>query len=339
MNVREVIHLERRSMMELADLTVFRIVAETGGVTRAARRLHRVQSNVTARIKKLEAELGVALFVRGRRGMSLTPEGHRLLGYADRLLGLADEARADLSAEPPRGRLRIGAMESTAAVHLPRLLSALHAAYPALDVELITATSGALFAQVRGGDLSAAFVAGDVTAPGIAADPAFVEELAIVTHGSARRAPTAEELRTRTLVAFGDGCAYRSCIEAWLQERQVRPPRVFEVGSYHTMLACIAANMGYAVVPRSVLGVSGARPSVRAHPLGPRPWRVTTWLARRAGDRSRAVMALRELVLASATSKIRRRLTAPAAPPRARARGPRPSGRRPARAPPRTTGR
>src|SRR5205823_7447507 len=109
--------------LELSDLAMFKTVAEAGGVTRAAHRLHRVQSNVTARVKRLESHLGVHLFVRARRGMSLTPEGRRLLDYADRLLALAEEARAELSEQPPRGRLRIGAMESTAAVHLPRLLS------------------------------------------------------------------------------------------------------------------------------------------------------------------------------------------------------------------------
>ena len=285
--------------MELADLALFRTVVQAGGVTRAARRVHRVQSNVTARIKKLESELGVALFVRGRRGMAPTPEGRRLLGYADRLLGLAEEAQADLGAHQPRGHLRIGALESTAAVYLPRLLSALHGAHPGLEVELVTGTSGALLAQVRAGELSAAFVAGDAAGTGIAADAAFVEELVIVTPGALRRAPTADELRARTLIAFGAGCAYRSCIEGWLAARQVRPPRVFEVGSYHAMLACIAANMGYGVMPRSVLRLSRAQGSVRAHAVGSRPWRVTTWLVRRANDGSRAVQALRELVLAT----------------------------------------
>src|SRR5207249_11391368 len=134
--------------------------------------------------------------------MSPTPEGRRLLDYTERLLALAEEARADLSAHPPRGRLLIGAMESTAAVHLPRLLSTLHAKYPALDVHLVTATSGVLMARVRAGDLSAAFVAGDVAEPGLVADVAFVEELVLVTHPSVRR-PGADELRGRTLVTFG----------------------------------------------------------------------------------------------------------------------------------------
>lgn len=249
-------------------------------------------------MKRLESDLGVELFVRGRRGMSLTLEGRRLLGYADRLLHLAEEARADVGAQPARGRLRIGAMDSTAAVHLPRLLATLHARYPALEVELVTATSGVLLGQVRAGDLSAAFVAGEVAEPGLAADAVFVEELVLVTHRAAKRGPGREDLAGKTLVAFGAGCTYRACVEAWLHERQVKPPRVFEVGSYHALLACVAADVGYSVVPRSVLQASRVGAAVPAHETGRRPWRVVTWLVRRAGDRSRAVDALRELALA-----------------------------------------
>ena len=290
----------RERLLELSDLALFKTVAEAGGVTRAAHRLHRVQSNVTARVKRLESHLGVPLFVRARRGMSLTPEGRHLLDYADRLLGLAEEAQAAVGNRAPRGRLLIGAMESTAAVHLPRLLSRLHARHPALEVQLTTATSGVLVGQVRTGEISAAFVGGDVDEPGLATDPAFVEELVLVTHPSLRRPPR-EALRGRTLVTFGAGCTYRACIEGWLVGQGVRPSRVFEVASYHAMLACVAANVGFAVAPRSVLLASSARAAVRAHRLDP-PMKITTHLARRAADRSRAVEALRQLVTGSAVT-------------------------------------
>jgi DNA-binding transcriptional LysR family regulator len=282
--------------LELSDLILFRTVAEAGSITRAAERLHRVQSNVTARLKRLEAQLGVALFVRGWRGMSLTPEGKRLTDYADRLLALAEEARADLGASEPGGRLQIGSMESTAAVHLPALLSRLHATYRALEVQLVTGTSGALVTQLRAGEISAAFVSGDVDGPGLVADPAFVEELVLITHPSARRPARPADLRDKTLVAFGAGCTYRACVETWLAAQGIRPPRTFEVASYHAMLACVAANVGYALAPRSILRASSARTAVVAHRPHRHPWRMTTWLVRRANDRSRAGEALAELV-------------------------------------------
>src|SRR6266849_10091778 len=287
---------ERERTLDLSDLILFRTVAEAGSITRAGERLNRVQSNVTARVKRLERQLGVSLFVRGRRGMSLTPEGKRLMDYADRLLALAEEARTDLGAHELRGRLQIGSMESTAAVHLPHLLSRLHAAYRALEVQLVTGTSGALITQLRAGEISAAFVSGDVKEPGLIADPAFVEELVLIMHPSTRRPPLPADLRDKTLVAFSAGCTYRACIETWLAAQGIRPPRTFEVASYHAMLACIAANLGYALAPRSVLRASSARTAVVAHRPNHHPWRMTTWLVRRTNDRSRAVEALAELV-------------------------------------------
>jgi len=287
---------ERERTLDLSDLILFRTVAEAGSITRAAERLHRVQSNVTARVKRLEVQLGVSLFVRGRRGMSLTPEGKRLTDYADRLLALEEEARSDLGAREPSGRLQIGSMESTAAVHLPELLSRLHATYRALEVQLVTATSGALIAQLRAGEISAAFVSGDVSEPGLIAEPAFSEELVLITHPSTRRPPRPADLRDKTLVAFGAGCTYRACVETWLAAQEIRPPRTFDVASYHAMLACIAANVGYAFAPRSILRASSARTAVVAYRPKRHPWRMTTWLVRRANDRSRAVEALAELV-------------------------------------------
>src|SRR5215813_9465637 len=102
--------------MDLTDLDIFRAVVQAGGVTRAAERLNRVQSNITTRVRQLEEELGVDLFIREGKRLHLSPSGQILLDYADRLLDLAQEAREALHDEKPRGLLRLGSMESTASV-------------------------------------------------------------------------------------------------------------------------------------------------------------------------------------------------------------------------------
>src|ERR1700750_830709 len=78
--------------VELTDLLTFSAVARTGGITRAAQELNTVQSNVTQRVKALEAEIGTALFERHSRGMTLTGAGRRLLPYAQRMAALSREA-------------------------------------------------------------------------------------------------------------------------------------------------------------------------------------------------------------------------------------------------------
>ena len=108
--------------MDLSDLQIFRTVVQAGGITRAAEKLSRVQSNVTTRVQQLEQDLGVELFLRDGKKLHLSPAGAILLGYADRLLGLADEAREAVHGTQPRGLLRLGSMESTAAIRLPQPL-------------------------------------------------------------------------------------------------------------------------------------------------------------------------------------------------------------------------
>ena len=107
--------------MELSDLHVFRTVVETGGITRAAEKLSRVQSNVTTRIQQLEEALGVALFIREGKRLHLSPAGKVLLGYADRLLDLAREARDSVHDAKPRGLFRLGMrhMPSGSAISRP----------------------------------------------------------------------------------------------------------------------------------------------------------------------------------------------------------------------------
>src|SRR5689334_25007161 len=98
--------------MDAGDLSVFAAVAEAGGINRAAQELNTVQSNVTQRIRLLEQELGVPLFHRHSRGVTLTAAGAQLLPYARRIGSLLQEARrAATNGAEPSGRLTVGSLE------------------------------------------------------------------------------------------------------------------------------------------------------------------------------------------------------------------------------------
>jgi len=200
--------------MELADLTVFRTVVRAGGVTRAAEQLHRVQSNVTTRVRKLEEELGVELFVREGRRMQLSASGKVLLEYADRILLLVDEAREALVDGSPRGVLRLGAMESTAAIRLPLPLSQLHQRFPQLKVELHTGDPQSMLALLVAGQLDAALVAEPVNDARIQTLPIYDEELVLVTSASHPPIGKPRDLQTGTLLAFHPGCPHRLRLES-----------------------------------------------------------------------------------------------------------------------------
>ena len=127
--------------MDLSSLEIACTVAAESSVTRAARLLGRAPSNVTIRIQQLERQLGVALFSRDGKRMSLTREGGTFLGYAKRLLALAQEARDAVKPLVPEGSLRVGSMESAAASRLPEALARFHVRWPAVSISLAIGAS------------------------------------------------------------------------------------------------------------------------------------------------------------------------------------------------------
>lgn len=288
--------------MDLAALTIFRAVVRENGVTRAATKLNRVQSNVTTRIKQLEEQLGTDLFIRDGRRLVLTPAGETLLPYAERLLALADEARHAVRENRPSGRLRLGTMESVAATRLPSLLAHYHQRWPEVELELETGTTDRLIERVREFEVDAALVATPL-------DPAsmgevfesvavFREELVMLTPRGHRPIREVRDIALSTLVAFERGCAYRSYVEKWYMEHGIRPARVLELGSYHAIVACVAAGAGVAVAPRSVLGLlQHDEDNIAIHPLGDLGV-IDTLLVWRRGHFSSALDALRQTLLA-----------------------------------------
>ena len=277
---------------DLVELEIFKAVADLGGVTRAAARLHRVQSNVTTRVKQLETRLGTKLFVRKHRRLVLSQEGKVLLAYADRLLRLSAEAESALQSDVPRGTFELGTLESTAATRLPPLLARYHQSFPDVRIDLMTGTTGALVVRVADHEIEAAFVAEPFIADGLDSEPVFLEELVLITPPSLERIRAPKDIGHTTLIAFTTGCSYRRRLEAWLGSARVIPERIMEFGSYHAIVACVAAGAGIAVVPRSVLCTVPAARNVAAHALPASVAKARTHLVWRQGEKSPALAAL-----------------------------------------------
>jgi LysR family transcriptional regulator, cell division regulator len=280
--------------MELSDLVTFSTVARLGGITRAADELNTVQSNVTNRVKALEAEIGTRLFERHSRGMTLTGAGRRLLPYAQRMAALAREAvLAARDDGEPAGPLSIGSMETTAAVRLPSLLAEFHRRFPAVQLTLRTATTADLVAAVLHGTLDGAFVAGPIDHGELTAVTAFREELVLVT---ARRWTSLAALRAATpesgptALVFRTGCTYRQRLEQLLSEFGWPSATRFELGTLDGMIGCVAADMGVTLLPRAVVERYDLAGDVRIHVLGASLSRVDTVLIQRRGAHSYSAM-------------------------------------------------
>lgn len=282
--------------MDLSDLRIFRAVVREGGVTRAAERLHRVQSNITTRIRQLEENLGVPLFIRQGKRLHLAPAGEILVGYADRLLALADEAEAAVQESRPHGVLKLGAMESTAAVRLPGPLSAFHRAYPNVVIELRTGNPQVLAAAVLNGDIDAALVAEPIPDAPFDKVPVFDEKLIIISSID-QQSLTNPEGPAPAMVAFEHGCPHRKRLETWFENRSMVPSHTVELGSYHAMLSCVLVGMGIALMPDSVLSTFPDRDSLTVHALPPGEDHAETVLIWRKGGDSPKIRALRDILV------------------------------------------
>jgi DNA-binding transcriptional LysR family regulator len=294
MNGGDKVHLQER-YLDLSDLRIFSAVVREGGVTRAADRLHRVQSNVTTRIRQLEEDLGTALFIREGKRLHLSPAGQVLLGYASRLLALADEATAAVRDPKPRGLFRLGAMESTAAVRLPGPLNEYHRRHPEVELELRTGNPDVLAGAILAGELDAALVAEPIADAPFEKIAAFEEEPVIV---SAAGVPAVGKHGKfpKTVIAFERGCPHRKRLENWYASRGQMPERTIELSSYHAMLGCVAAGMGIALLPKSVLTTFPEGKRLRVHALPPGENRAETVLIWRKGAWSPNIEALQQIL-------------------------------------------
>lgn len=278
--------------MEYTDLRILEAVARHGSMNRAAAELHMVQSNVTARIRGLEEQIGAALFERHSRGVVLTAAGQRLLPYAARLGALLKEAYdAARDDGTPRGRLRVGSLETTAALRLPSILSAYAQAYPQVGLVVTTGTSAALVADVLEHRLDGAFVAGPIQHPDLAEEAVFREELMLVTPPSLRHPDDLGRQRDLKIVVFRHGCSYRQHLEDLLARHGIQTAQPLEFGSLEAILGCVAAGVGVTLLPKAVIASLCQQGRIAAHELSPEQARVDTVFIRRAHDRLTSALA------------------------------------------------
>ena len=239
--------------MQLKSLRLLVAVAETGSFGAAAKRLHTVQSNVTTHIKKLEEELSVKLIHRAGR-VRPTSAGWALVEYAERMITAHDEAVSLFKGQVKAcGRLRIGAMETTTALRLPPILAAYHAAQPDVDIQIKTGPTAELVELLLNGQVDCIFVAGRLEHGHYHSLKAFSEQLVLVGSTPMTQMPSSQALLTSAFLAFRQGCSYRQRIELLLAAQGVNAGRIFELGSLDAMLGCVAAGMGYTVLPRGTV--------------------------------------------------------------------------------------
>ncbi|MFM0336101.1 LysR substrate-binding domain-containing protein [Paraburkholderia fungorum] len=268
--------------MDVADLKAFEAVARHGSMNRAAVELHTVQSSVTARIRSLEREVGVALFRRHVRGVSMTPAGQRMLPYAARIAKLVADARlAAMDDGPPCGSLALGTLETNAALRLSPIVSNFARSYPQVRLSLTTGTSCSLAVDVAECRLDGAFIAGPFDHPELHSETIFHEELVLVTPRTIHSLEHLTSAPDMMTIVFRAGCAYHQRLEALLAEMGILVTTLLEFRSLDAIIACVAAGIGVTLLPRGVVAAAAQQDIIAIHEISPEKARVETLFVRR----------------------------------------------------------
>jgi DNA-binding transcriptional LysR family regulator len=287
--------------MELRELGAFREVARLSSFSKAANRLGYVQSTVTAQIQSLERDLGVRLFDRLPRTITLTPAGQALLPHAQRLLELSVEARSAVSAAGtdaagPVGTVTVSAPESLLTYRVPKVLNRLRAGYPGVTVDLRPTPIGRFRSETRRavarGEIDVAIVLDTplhLTGFGAAV---LVDEPISVIAPPGHRLASVRRVMPRDLdgepillpEAPDHGCVYRGQFERQLADAHVMTDRAMEFASIETVKQCVVSGMGLSEVTSVAVDAD-----VAAGRLVRLPWKPTfevftqiVWNARRA---------------------------------------------------------
>lgn len=268
--------------MDISDLKVFEAVARLGSMNRAAAELNTVQSNVTAKIRNLELELGVQLFQRQARGVQLTPAGRRLLPFPIKMAQLVSDAKTAAKDDgSPNGELEIGTLETTAALRLPTVLANFAKAYPMVRLVVTTGTTSGLISDVLEYRLDSAFVAGPIDHPDLLHIRVFREELVLVAPRSLRSLEELGAIQNLQTIVFRIGCSYRRRLDEFLAGRGLLVTQPLEFGSIDAILGCIAAGVGISLLPKGVVASAWRDGRVSIHELSAEDAIVHTEMIRR----------------------------------------------------------
>ncbi len=242
--------------MEIRQLEHFVAVAEEHHFTRAAERLHLVQSSVSASIRALERDLGVPLFMRNTRRVDLTAGGRAFLVEARHVLATARTAKdAATSAEGLHsGTLRVGTLQRfPLVVDVPTLLGRFHHQHPDVEIQLFQANSDVLLEDIRHGNLDLVFTAvPDQPPKGMSIVQLAHCPLMFVcapTHSLASRNQVAlTELATEPFVELRPGMLGRTLVDDAFAAAHVVRRIAFEVNTTSTVVELVGRGLGIALV-------------------------------------------------------------------------------------------
>jgi DNA-binding transcriptional LysR family regulator len=287
--------------MELRQLAYFVAIAEERNFTRAAQRIPIAQPAISQQIRRLEAELGERLFLRGRRGITLTPAGQALLPHARAALGAAEGGRQVVASLGGllTGRLAVGHVHPLPDRRFLRLLGAFHHTYPRIELTLLEDQTDALLAALAAGQLDAALIGQgryDRPPPEVASLLVAREPVVVAVHPTHPLAGRGQirlrALREEPMVTLTRASKLRSTLETACHAAGFAPRIAAETSDLGVMVQLAAEQLGVAVLPAS--GLAGTTELVQLRLTHPELDRrlLLVWRPASSPPAGRAFLAL-----------------------------------------------
>jgi DNA-binding transcriptional LysR family regulator len=242
--------------MELWQLEVFLAVAEERSFSRAGQRLGRTQPAISSAIKSLEGELGELLFDRIGKSVKLTSAGEMLTGYAGRMLRIRSEVFDAIGEMRSlgRGRLSLGANETTCLYVLPDVLAAFKKTYPQVQVEIQRAITRVITRKVIDGSLDFGIVTLPVTSPRLETITIHRDKLVLIVSPqhrlASRKVVQMAELEGEPFILHKVGTTTRERLVKQFSDAGVAVRVTMELASIETIKRFVSIGMGISIVPR-----------------------------------------------------------------------------------------
>ncbi|MGG2087372.1 LysR family transcriptional regulator [Priestia aryabhattai] len=250
--------------MESQDLRIFKCVAEAKSLSKAAEVLGYVQPHISQRMKNLEEELDTKLLTRTNRGVTLTDEGEALFNYAQRILLLMEEAKAEVNPNKFRKSLIIGASQTVSATKVPFLFSSFLKEHRDIEVKIKTDRKHALQEMLSYGEIDGLFLSGTYNEAQFERIYRYAEKMVLISSLYEAR----EEKGQPTLLINSDAnCIYRNRLLAFSKEHHIHKASIMEFDSLEAILQGVRDGLGMSVVPASVVKSRGDIKSIQYQEL------------------------------------------------------------------------
>jgi DNA-binding transcriptional LysR family regulator len=268
--------------MDVRTLTTFSVAARTLSFTNAALTLGFAQSSVTAQMKSLEEDLGTTLFNRVGNRLELTGPGERFLVYAERMLALAQEAKASIHEEAEGGNLRFTAPESICTYLLPPVLKTFQERHPRVRIQFHPGFVRDFKRNVLDGVVDLAFVLEEPFPSKVLVMEKLRDEQILLLAAPGHRlagagAVAPQDIMGEEVLLKALGCSYRNQIERQLISAGAHPGSFLEFQGVETIKRCVMVGLGIAPLPRMAVEAELASGELVELPWAGDPIRISTY--------------------------------------------------------------